>query len=79
MELPQSGPTASELYVTAIQMGVAYAIGNVFYTNGCGSYRLRINFAAQKPDDIEEGMKRIGRAWRELAADYADIGKEPLL
>lgn len=79
VELPKSGPTASELYVSAIQMGVAYAIGNVFYTNGSGSYRLRMNYAAQKPADIEEGFKRLGRAWRELAADYADMTKEPLL
>lgn len=79
VELPKSGPTASELYVAAIQMGVAYGIGNVFYTNGCGSYRLRMNYAAQKPIDIEEGFKRLGRAWRELAADYADMSKEPLL
>lgn len=79
VELPKTGPTASELYVAAIQMGVAYAIGNVFYTNGCGSYRLRMNYAAQKPVEIEEGFKRLGRAWRDLAADYADMGKEPLL
>src|SRR5690606_17296847 len=66
-------------YVAAIQMGVAYAIGNVFYTNGCGSYRLRVNYAAQQPAEIEEGFKRLGRAWRELAADYADMSKAPLL
>lgn len=79
VELPKSGPTASELYVSAIQMGVAYGIGNVFYTNGCGSHRLRLNYAAQKPAEIEEGIKRLGRAWRELACDYADMTKEPLL
>ena len=79
VELPKSGPTAAELYISAIQMGVAYAIGNVFYTNGSGSYRLRINFASQKPVDIEEGFKRLGHAWRELAYDYADMEKAPLL
>ncbi len=79
VELPKSGPTAAELYISSIQMGVAYAIGNVFYTNGSGSYRLRINFAAQKPADIEEGFKRLGRAWRELACDYADMDKSPML
>jgi DNA-binding transcriptional MocR family regulator len=79
VELPESGPTAAELYVSAIQLGVAFAIGNMFYTNGCGSYRLRINFAAQKPADIEEGFRRLGRAWRELACDYADLERAPLL
>lgn len=79
IELPRSGPTAAELYVSAIQMGVAYAIGNMFYTNNGGSYRLRLNFAAQRPDEIEEGLRRLGRAWRELACDYAEMDKAPLL
>jgi GntR family transcriptional regulator/MocR family aminotransferase len=79
VELPRSGPTASELYIMAIQMGVAYAIGNVFYTNGAGSYHMRLNYGAQKISDIEEGFKRIGRAWRELACDYAEIEKTALM
>ena len=79
VELPKSGPTAAELFISAIQMGVGYAIGNVFYTNGSGSYNLRINYAAQKPADIEEGFKRVGRAWRDLAYDYADMERSPIL
>jgi GntR family transcriptional regulator/MocR family aminotransferase len=78
-ELPKTGPTAAELYISAIENGVAYAIGNVFYTNSCGSYRIRLNYGAHKPADIEEGFKRLGRAWRELATDYAVIEKAPLL
>jgi 2-aminoadipate transaminase len=77
--LPKTGPTSAELYISAIEKGVAYAIGNVFYTNNCGSYRIRLNYGAHKPADIEEGFKRLGRAWRELAADYAEIEKSPLL
>lgn len=60
-------------------MGVAYAIGNVFYTNGCGSHRMRLNYGTQKPAEIEEGFRRLGRAWRELACDYSDIDKSMLL
>ncbi len=78
-QLPKSGPNAAELYITAIQMGVAYAIGNVFYTNGCGSHRMRLNYGTQKPAEIEEGFRRLGRAWRELACDYSDIDKSMLL
>jgi 2-aminoadipate transaminase len=77
--LPKTGPTAAELYISAIEKGMAYAIGNVFYTNNCGNYRIRLNYGAHKPADIEEGFKRLGRAWRELAADYAEIEKSPLL
>ncbi len=79
IELPKSGPTAAELFISAIQMGVGYAIGNVFYTNGHGTYNMRVNFASQKPADIEEGFRRLGRAWRELACDYAEMEKAPLL
>lgn len=77
--LPKTGPNAAELYITAIQTGVAYAIGNVFYTNGCGSYKIRLNYGTQSPEQIEEGFKRLGRAWRELACDYEDIDKSMLL
>ncbi|MBE2268729.1 MAG: PLP-dependent aminotransferase family protein [Anaerolinea sp.] len=79
VELPKSGPTVAELYIQAVQTGVAYALGNLFYSNGSGSYHMRINFGAQKPADIEEGFKRLGRAWRELACDYPEIEKSPLL
>ncbi|NDJ60325.1 MAG: PLP-dependent aminotransferase family protein [Chloroflexi bacterium] len=79
VELPKTGPTAAELYISAIQVGVAYAIGNVFHPNGSGSYHMRINYGSQRPDEIEEGLKRLGRAWRELACDYADMEKTPLL
>lgn len=79
VELPKTGPTVAELYIQAVQMGVAYALGNLFFPNGSGSYHMRINFGAQKPADIEEGFKRLGRAWRELACDYPEIEKSPLL
>lgn len=79
VQLPKTGPTAAELYISAVQAGVAYAIGSVFYTNGCGTHRIRMNYGVNKPVDIEEGFKRLGRAWRELACDYADIEKSPLL
>jgi len=78
-ELPDHGPTAAELYVSAVQQGVAYAIGNVFYTNGEGNYRIRVNYGSHPPERIEEGFKRLGRAWRELACDYAEMEKSPLL
>lgn len=79
LQLPKNGPNAAELYITAVQVGVAYAIGNVFYTNGTGSHRMRVNFGTQRPAEIEEGFKRLGRAWRELTVDYAEIDKSMLL
>lgn len=78
-ELPKTGPTAAELYVAAIQQGAAYAIGNVFYTNNCGRYRMRLNFGIHTPENIHEGFRRLGWAWRELAAEYHVMEKSPLL
>lgn len=68
IEFPHHGPTAAELYVSAIQHGVAFAIGSMFHTDGSGEYFARINFGAQPPDQIEEGMRRLGAAWHDLAA-----------
>ena len=79
VELPHSGPNAAELYITAIQAGVAYAIGSVFYPNGGGAYRMRVNFGVHAPELIEEGFRRLGKAWRDLACDYLDMDKSPLL
>ena len=64
VELPHHGPTAAELYVTAIQNGVAFAIGNVFYTNDGGTYQVRLNYALQDEASIPEGIARLGRAWQ---------------
>jgi GntR family transcriptional regulator/MocR family aminotransferase len=79
IELPHSGPTAAELYVSAIQHGVAFAIGSMFHTDGSGAYYIRINFAAQPPDQIEEGMRRLGAAWHELASSRGLLGGSPIL
>ena len=72
LEIPKFGPTASQLFATAIQKKVAFAIGNTFYTNGNGCYRIRINYSMQPPDLIREGFRRLGEAWHELASNYAD-------
>ncbi|MCC7209031.1 MAG: PLP-dependent aminotransferase family protein [Anaerolineae bacterium] len=81
IELPHDGPTAAELYVAAIQHGVAFAIGAMFYTDpdtpGSG-YFCRLNVAAQPPEQIEEGMRRLGAAWRALADRHGPPGA-PLL
>ena len=70
VRLPDDGPTAAELYVTAIQHGVAYAIGTLFYTDGGGGRYLRINFATYPPARITEGIKRLGEAWHDWQATY---------
>ncbi len=80
VRLPDDGPTAAELYATAVQHGVAYAVGTLFHTNGDGSRYLRINFGANKPQRIVEGFRRLGAAWRAWQEDYEPtIRRTPIL
>ncbi len=57
--------SAAELYLTAIDHGVAFALGSVFFPHDAGHSSLRLNFAAHPTDVIEEGLRRLGRAVRE--------------
>jgi DNA-binding transcriptional MocR family regulator len=80
VRLPDDGPTAAELYVTAIQHGVAYAIGTLFYTDGGGGRHIRLNFAAHPPARIEEGFRRLGAAWEAWQQTYAPaVRRAPIL
>ena len=79
VELPSDGPTSPELFITGIQMDVAFAIGSMFYTGDGGSYAMRLNYGIHKPEDIREGFLRIGEAWKDLAVNYKSIQKSPML
>jgi 2-aminoadipate transaminase len=79
MELPKDGPNAVELYLAALDAGVSYAIGTVFYPDSSGGNRMRLNYGVLKPQEIQEGFKRLGKAWRELTSKYDEIEKAPLL
>lgn len=80
VRLPDDGPTAAELYVTAIQHGVAYAIGTLFHTDGGGSRHIRLNFASHPPARIEEGFRRLGAAWRAWQATVQPaVHRTPIL
>lgn len=80
VRLPDDGPTAAELYVTAVQHGVAYAIGTLFHTDGSGGRFIRINFATYPPARITEGFKRLGQAWESWQATYrSETRRTPIL
>jgi DNA-binding transcriptional MocR family regulator len=68
IEMPPAGPTATELYLTAINYNVAFSIGSVFSASGSFAHAMRLNFAARPAEEIEEGMRRLGKAWKELLA-----------
>jgi DNA-binding transcriptional MocR family regulator len=70
VEMPESGPTATDLYLTAINYNVAFAIGSVFSATGSSVGGLRLNFVAHAPDKIDEGVRRLGKAWHESLARH---------
>jgi GntR family transcriptional regulator/MocR family aminotransferase len=64
LHLP-NGIAADELLEAACEKGVNFAPGSVFFPDpSCGKDWLRLNFAAQPPEDIDEGMQRLAKAIR---------------
>lgn len=64
LQLP-TGLVAEELLPLAREEGVEFAPGSPFFPEETeGSSWLRLNFVAQAPSEIEEGIKRLGKAIR---------------
>jgi GntR family transcriptional regulator/MocR family aminotransferase len=61
--------SAAQLYLSAIDHGVAFAVGSVFFPQDPDRSSLRLNFAAHSPAQIDEGLRRLGRAVREYLGD----------
>ena len=68
LQLPED--LSSEMLLSvALEEGVVFAPGNEFFPDQSGGRSwLRLNFVAQTPDQIEEGIKRLGKAVRRLSA-----------
>lgn len=66
LRLPAS-MSASELLSMACRDGVSFAPGNFFFTDGSsGQEWIRLNFASQPAEDIEEGIRRLGISIRRM-------------
>lgn len=62
------GLSAEELLPLACEQGVNFMPGHYFFPDGVGGEAcLRLNFVVQPPEEIEEGIKRLGQALRRLA------------
>ena len=68
LQLPEN--LSSELLLPlAWEEGVVFAPGNEFFPDKLGGRSwLRLNFVAQAPDLIDEGIKRLGKAIKRLTA-----------
>jgi GntR family transcriptional regulator/MocR family aminotransferase len=68
LQLPQDLDT-EKLLPLARKEGVDFAPGNGFFPEGAGGRNwLRLNFVAQPPEQINEGIKRLGKAIKHLNA-----------
>lgn len=66
LQLPKS-ISANELLPIACKEGVAFSPGNSFFIDGIsGEDWIRLNFASQPVEDIEEGIKRLGIGLKKL-------------
>lgn len=55
--------SSDRLLPLACEEGVAFAPGSRFFLDGSdGEHYMRLNFVAQPPEDIEKGIKRLGKA-----------------
>ena len=52
----------AKLSAAAAEEGTGYMPGTIYYTDGGGSNRFRIAYSSLPPQDIEEGVARLGRA-----------------
>lgn len=65
LKLPNA-KSAQDLLPKACKAGVSFVPGNFFFIdNKHGKEWLRLNFASQPIEDIEEGIKRLGKAMRQ--------------
>lgn len=63
--LPE-GVDAASLFKPAIEEKVAFVPGKPFHPDGSGANTMRLNFSNATPENIREGIKRLGRVFANL-------------
>lgn len=72
--LPE-GVNTSQLCVQAADAGVAFSPGEYFYGGMAENNRLRLTFTQATPEEIEEGIRRLGAIIR---ARLANTNRQPI-
>lgn len=63
----QQGFSSEALLPAAIEEGVAYSPGSLFFlSTGAGDRFIRLNFSAYKPEEIESGIRRLGAVMKRM-------------
>lgn len=63
---PHGYPTARELLDLALERRVAFVHGEGFFSNGGGTRSARFSFSQSGPEDIREGIARLGELFYTL-------------
>ncbi|MBA2255511.1 MAG: PLP-dependent aminotransferase family protein [Chloroflexi bacterium] len=56
----RSGLDTGELLIEALRHRVAFVPGESFHVDGTGRESMRLNFSAEPPDVLREGIRRLG-------------------
>jgi 2-aminoadipate transaminase len=64
---------AAEVLKVAIERKVAFVPGAAFHPNGGGQNTMRINFSFANPDNIREGIARLGVTLKEALANEEKV------
>jgi 2-aminoadipate transaminase len=68
-----------DLLAKALRENVAFVPGAAAYVDARGSSSMRLNFSASEPDEIREGIRRIGQVvWEQVALYETITGERPL-
>ncbi|HUE25942.1 MAG TPA: PLP-dependent aminotransferase family protein, partial [Solirubrobacteraceae bacterium] len=70
LELPR-GTDVDAMFTAAAERGVQFVKGSDFVLEGGGS-SLRLAYSGVTPEEIEEGVKRLADAYREVAMETVD-------
>ncbi len=66
----------TDLLAKALNENVAFVPGRAAYVDGRGANSMRLNFSGSQPDEIREGIRRIGRVVSEQMELYESITGE---
>ncbi len=61
------GVSSRQLFLKAVDRGVAFVVGDAFYPCGGGENSLRTCFTFASPDELQEGARRLALALQDLS------------
>ncbi len=65
---------AAEVLKVAVERKVAFVPGGSFHPNGGGKNTMRLNFSFSNPDNIREGIERLGVTLKEALKNGEKVG-----